>query len=173
MRVKTHAFCNLIRMNSEMRSKIMKTIFHPSARFLVALIFLLSGVGKSFGFGATAAMMSAVGFPAPSVFLAGAIAIEIVAGAGLLLGFKTRYAAFALIVFLIPATLIFHVSNLSDPVQGQEQMINTLKNLAIIGALLKFAADGAGNFSLDNLFEKRNTAESNRFKAEKAEIVSF
>ncbi len=128
----------------------MNNILHPLARFLVALIFLLSGAGKLFGFSDTAQMMAGAGFPAPSVFLACAIAIEIIGGTLLLVGYKTRYASVALVVFLIPATIIFHAANIGDPVHGQEQMINMLKNLAILGALLKFAADGAGKFALDN-----------------------
>lgn len=134
----------------------MNNILHPSARFLVALIFLLSGVGKLFGFSDTAQMMAGAGFPAPTFFLVCAIAIELVAGALLLTGYKTGHAAAALIVFLIPATIIFHASGILDPVHGQEQMINTLKNLAILGALLKFAADGAGAFALDNFFAAAN-----------------
>jgi uncharacterized membrane protein YphA (DoxX/SURF4 family) len=106
--------------------------------------------------------MSAAGFPAPTFFLVGAILIETLAGTALLLGFKTRYAAWTLVVFLIPATIIFHVANIADPVQGQEQMVHTLKNLAIIGALLKFAADGAGAFALDNFFGKENPAAQNQ-----------
>lgn len=130
----------------------MNNILHPLARFLVAVIFLLSGIGKVFGFSDTAQMMAGVGFPAPSVFLVGAIMLELAGGTLLLIGYKTRYAAVALIVFLIPATIIFHATGINDPVHGQEQIINTLKNLAILGALIKFAADGAGKFALDNFF---------------------
>lgn len=134
----------------------MNNILHPLARFLVAAIFLLSGVGKLFGFSDTAQMMAGAGFPAPSVFLACAIVLELVGGTLLLIGYKTRYAAIALIVFIIPATIIFHASGIGDPVNGQEQMINTLKNLAIIGALIKFAADGAGVFAGDNYGATKN-----------------
>jgi len=134
----------------------MNNILHPSARFLVALIFLLSGAGKLFGFSDTAQMMGAAGFPAPSFFLVCAISIELVAGTLLLVGYKTRYAAVALVVFLVPATIIFHAAAIGDPVHGQEQMINTLKNLAILGALLKFAADGAGAFALENFKTVKN-----------------
>lgn len=129
----------------------MNTYRHPLARFLVALIFIMSGVGKLAGFAATEAMMGAVGFPAPGLFLVGAITFELVGGVALLLGFKARWAAAALVGFLIPATLIFHAANIPDPQHGQEQFIQVLKNLAILGALVKFAADGAGAYALDNL----------------------
>lgn len=144
----------------------MNNILHPLARFLVAVIFLLSGVGKLFGFADTAQMMAGVGFPAPSFFLVCAIAIELVGGTLLLTGYKTRYAAIALIVFLIPATIIFHAANIADPVHGQEQMINMLKNLAIIGALIKFAADGAGAFAVDNLGAAKNLVPQNQATAQ-------
>jgi putative oxidoreductase len=135
----------------------MKKILHPTARFLVSLIFILSGIGKIIAFGETAAKMSAAGFPAPSFFLVCAILIETLAGISLLLGFKTKLAAWGLVVFLIPSTIIFHVVNIADPVHGQEQIVHTLKNLAIIGALLKFAADGAGLFSLDNFLDRKGS----------------
>jgi len=127
-------------------------LLHPLARFLVALIFIMSGVGKVFGFAQTAALMEGTGFPAPGLFLVGAILIEITGGVFLLVGYKARWGSLALIVFLVPATLIFHAANLADPAQTQMQVIEVLKNLAILGALLKFVADGAGAYSLDNVF---------------------
>lgn len=144
----------------------MNTYLNPLARFLVALIFIMSGVGKLFGFTETAAMMEDVGFPAPTFFLVGAILLEIVGGVLLLVGYKARGASLALMVFLVPATLIFHAAHLADPAQAQMQMIQVLKNLAILGALLKFAADGAGAYSLDNRLAARDgrvgTAETNK-----------
>lgn len=142
----------------------MNSYLNPLARFLVSLIFIMSGVGKLFGFSQTAAMMESTGFPAPSLFLTGAIILEIGGGILLLVGYKTRWASLALIVFLIPATLIFHAANLADPAQTQMQMIQVLKNLAILGALVKFATDGAGAYALDNLLaaltEKMGMAET-------------
>lgn len=128
----------------------MRNILQPVARFLVALIFIMSGVGKVTAFAATAQMMGGVGFPAPTLFLVGAIIIEVVCGVALLIGYQTRWAALGLIIFLIPATLIFHAAGINDPLHGQDQIVQVLKNLAIIGALLKFMADGAGAFSIDN-----------------------
>lgn len=127
----------------------MKTYLDPLSRALVALIFLFTGFGKIIAFHQTATMMGNTGFPAPSLFLVGAIVVEVAGGLALLIGYKTRWAALALFLFLTPTTLIFHAAHLGDPQQGQMQMISVLKNLAIMGALLKFFADGAGAFSLD------------------------
>src|ERR1051325_2836407 len=137
----------------------MKSLLHLSSRFLIALIFLLSAVGKLFAFDQTAEMMRSVGFPAAKFFLASAIALELIGGFALLLGVGARYAAGALFVFLIPATLIFHAAFISDPVHGQEQMVNTLKNLAIMGGLLRVVADGAGLFSLDSLLGRKRALQ--------------
>jgi putative oxidoreductase len=138
----------------------MNTILHPLARFLVGLIFVMSGVGKIFGFAQTAEMMEKAGFPAASLFLTGAIVFEIVGGLSLISGYKARFGASLLILFLIPATLIFHVSNLGDPAKSQLEMIQVLKNLAILGALVKFWADGAGAFALDNWRAPQPIAET-------------
>lgn len=133
----------------------INSLLNPAARFLTAFIFVASGLGKAFAFEQTAAMMAGVGFPAARFFLVCAIVIEIVAGLALILGFYTRYAAFALIIFIIPATIVFHAAFIGDPVSGQEQIAHTLKNLAIFGGLLKFVAEGGGHFSLDRRFERR------------------
>lgn len=127
----------------------MNTYLQPISRALLALIFIISGLGKIAGFSATAGMMAGVGFPAPSLFLVAAIVLELVGGIALLVGFKARLGAIALIVFLIPATIIFHAAQLGDPAQTQMQMIEVLKNLAILGGLLRVVTDGAGAFALD------------------------
>jgi putative oxidoreductase len=123
----------------------MNIILHPLARFLFSLIFVLSGTGKIFDFSKTSEFMAANGFPMPEVFLVGAIILELAGGLSLMLGFKTRIGAILLIIFLIPATIIFHAPYLAE----QAQMINVMKNIALLGALVKFFADGPGMFSVD------------------------
>ena len=134
----------------------MHTYLQPLARALVALIFILSGLRKLAAFSATLQMISTVGFPTPALFLLGAVVLEVGGGLALLVGYKTRWAALALIIFLIPATLVFHVAYLGDQAQGQQQMVEVLKNLAIMGGLLRLFIDGAGAFSLDAAWPKRS-----------------
>jgi len=89
--------------------------------------------------------MAAMGMPFTGFFLLGAILMEVGGGLSVLVGYKTKWGAWALFLFLIPTTLIFH-RNVGD----QMQMIMFLKNLAIMGGLLQLALYGAGACSLDN-----------------------
>jgi putative oxidoreductase len=123
----------------------MNSILHPVARFLVSLIFILSGIGKIFNFSGVSEMMAGKGFPAPDLFLVGAIVLELVGGLFLLFGYRTRIGAILLIIFIVPATIIFHAPNIAE----QQELNNMMKNIAIIGALVKFIVDGAGAFSVD------------------------
>jgi putative oxidoreductase len=113
-------------------------------RFLIAVIFLLSGVGKIFAPEATQGYIAAAGLPLPVVGYAIALLAEVGGGLLLLLGYQTRYAALGLAIFTVAAAIGFH-HNFAD----QNQMIHFLKNLAITGGLLQIYAFGPGGFSLD------------------------
>lgn len=122
-------------------------------RIFLSAIFIMSGLGKISNFSGTKELMSDAGIPLTWLFLLGAIVLEFFGGLSVLLGYKVKYGAYALILFLIPATLIFH-TNFGD----QIQMTMFMKNIAILGGLLIIANFGAGGFSLDNKF---NSAKSN------------
>src|SRR5262249_7044516 len=121
----------------------MNRYLNPLSRALVALIFIVSGFGKVMGFNETVAYASAAGLPLPTVSIAIAALIEIAGGFALLAGWQVRWATVALLVFLIPTTLVFHAAHLRDLGQGRMQLVEVLKNLAIMGALLKFYVDAA------------------------------
>jgi putative oxidoreductase len=110
-------------------------------RVLLAHIFLLAGINKISGFAGTQAYMDSMGVP--GMLLPLVILLEIGGGLALILGWQTRWAAYALAGFTVVAALIFH-SNLGD----QMQMIMFMKNLSIAGGLLILAVNGAGAFSL-------------------------
>lgn len=118
-------------------------------RFLLALIFVLSGVTKISGWPQNAAYMAAKGFPIVSVMLAGAIFVEIVCGLALLAGFRARLAAGILFAYMIPTTLIFHNFWALQGPERLDNMVHFLKNLSIMGGLLMVVALGAGALSLD------------------------
>ncbi len=119
-------------------------------RVLIALIFLRSAAGKIVNFTATASVMAAKGMPFPEYFLVTAIAIELIGGTALVFGYKARWAAAALIAFLVPATLIFHNYWAAESSQMLNQSNHFFKNVAILGALLFVMGGGAGSASIDN-----------------------
>ena len=64
-----------------------------SGRVFLSAIFLSSGFGKITDWSKTHQMMDGKGMPAVPLFLAGAIAFEILGGLSLLLGFFGRVGA--------------------------------------------------------------------------------
>jgi putative oxidoreductase len=118
-------------------------------RIFLALIFVVSGVGKITGYAGTASYMASRGLPMVEVLLPLTIAVELGGGLLLALGWKTRWAAAALFLFLVPTTLIFHQFWGIDPKLVQMQKIHFLKNVAIMGGMLMVIAIGAGAWSVD------------------------
>lgn len=118
-------------------------------RILLSLMFIISGWGKLTGFAGTAGYMASKGMPFPELLLVVAIIVELGCGLMLLVGWKTRFAALAIFLFIIPATLVFHNFWAVDAAQAQGQMIHFMKNLTIMGGMLYVMAFGAGPLSLD------------------------
>lgn len=113
---------------------------YPVGRALVGVLFIVSGIGKVFGFAGVAAWMNGAGIPAAGVLLALTIVLEIGGGLALLTGYQARAAALALAAFLVPVTLIFHGFWHADAAEFQNQMNHFLKNVAILGAMLAIAS---------------------------------
>jgi putative oxidoreductase len=118
-------------------------------RILLATIFLVAGTRKLLTVAATTAYMTKLGFPAPEVMTWIAILIEIGAGLMLVIGWRTRIAAWALIVFVVIATAMAHRFWQFEPAQLQNQLNHFLKNLALIGGLLFVVNFGPGRYSVD------------------------
>ncbi len=129
-----------------MYDKITKHIDAP-ARAMMALIFILSGVGKIGAIEPTKLYMEAFGLP--SVLLAPTILFEIGAGLLMLIGFQTRLLALALAGFSLLTAIVFH-RDFGD----QIQQIMFLKNVAIAGGFLVLAQTGAPQMSLDKFLQK-------------------
>jgi putative oxidoreductase len=112
-------------------------------RISIGSIFLFAGISKTSGYAATAGYMEAMGVPA--VLLPLVIALELGGGAAIILGWKTRIAAFLLAGFSVLSALLFHF-DLAD----QTQFVMFWKNIAIAGGFLFLIANGAGALALDN-----------------------
>ena len=118
-------------------------------RILIAAIFLQSGYDKLTNFDRTVKLMMSKDMPVPEILLVPAIVILLGGGVLLLVGWKARWAALALILFMIPATLYFHSFWAYPEAQFVNQFHHFFKNLAIIGALFMILGMGSGGMSID------------------------
>ncbi len=111
-------------------------------RIFLSAIFIKSGIGKIFGGAGTQQYMESSGVPGWLLFPT--IIVLLIGGLSVLVGYKARYGALALVGFLIPTTLIFH-NVFIDP----EQQNAFLKNLGLMGGLLMITSFGPGRISFD------------------------
>lgn len=118
-------------------------------RVLLSIGFILAGIEKFMDYDGTAAYMASKGMTMIPLFLYAAAIVELLGGLSLLIGYKIRYSAAILILFLIPVTLIFHNFWALEGADRQEQMYNFLKNLGIMGGLFYVLCAGAGKFGFD------------------------
>lgn len=128
--------------STDKRNAMLEAATEIAGRAFLALLFLLSGVGKLVTYSATAAYMSSAGVP--GALLPAVIALEIGGSLAIVLGWKTRIAAGLLAGFSLLTAVTFH-NNLAD----QMQMIMFFKNIAIAGGFLLLVANGAGPFSIE------------------------
>jgi putative oxidoreductase len=109
-----------------------------AARVLVAMIFMMNALDI---IGQTLAVheMAAHGAPAGLIplLIVAARALQLIAGLGLILGIYPRISAVALLLFLIPATLMAHNfwQDAGTPLY-QIQLINFFKNVCMGGGLI-------------------------------------
>ena len=120
-----------------------------AGRFLLALMFVMAGFSKITGFAGTVGYMSSKGMPAAEVLAALTIVLEIGGGLALMFGWRARWAALALALFTLLASVIFHNFWAMPEAQKMVQQLMFMKNMAIVGGLFMVVALGAGPASLD------------------------
>ncbi|HMA09724.1 MAG TPA: DoxX family protein [Ramlibacter sp.] len=118
-------------------------------RALIALLFIPAGFAKIAGFAGVSGYIASKGVPLPEVAAAISIAVELGLGLALLFGWKARWAALGIAIFVAVITPIFHNYWASPLAQVMAQQLNFYKNLATIGGLLVLFAFGPGGWSVD------------------------
>ena len=127
----------------------LQAIAAPIGRIFLELMFVTSGFSKISGYAGTQGYMEAMGVPGALLPLV--IALELLGGLAVMLGWHTRIAAFLLAGFSLLSALLFH-DNFGD----QMQMIMFMKNISIAGGFLMIVAMGGGAFALDNRFNNKS-----------------
>jgi len=118
-------------------------------RVLLALIFIIAGYGKITGFDGTVGYMQAYNVPMTQVLAVLAIIVELGGGLMIAVGWKARWAAAAIFIFVLIASFIFHAFWAVPADQAQLQNIMFMKNLAIMGGMLYIVVYGSGPLSVD------------------------
>lgn len=121
-----------------------------AGRALLAALFFQSGWHKIADFAGNARVMAAKGIPLPEVLLVVTIVLVLGGGLMILLGWHARWAAAALLVWMVPVTLLYHAYWMAEPAQVFNQTNHFMKNIAIMGALLQIIGMGSGPLSLRN-----------------------
>ena len=120
----------------------------PTGRLLLSMIFIFSGFTKITGYAATQGYMEAMGVP--GMLLPLVIAVELLGGIAILLGFKARLVAILMAGFSVVSALLFHQFWIDE-----SQMNPFMKNIAMAGGFLMIFAHGAGAYSIDNSNTRR------------------
>ncbi len=113
------------------------------ARIALALVFLNAGIKHLIGFAGFADMIGQT-LPLAPVLAIGTIAFQLLGALSLIFGYKVNIGATLLILFLVPATLVFH-----NPLLDSAELTAFLKNLGLVGGLLMVIYAGAGAVSID------------------------
>lgn len=143
--------------------KVLKICSVVLARFFLSSIFLASAMSKMFhwqetehtllnalcdwqnhmGFSETISNYFGALTPWTSPLLLIATMLELIGGLLILLGIKERLGASLLLVFLLPATLLFHQFWFVEGINQELQAMMFLKNMAVMGGLILMILHGA------------------------------
>ena len=114
---------------------------------MLAWLFLHEGFELATHFESTLAGMAQLGVAAP--LAVAVMALQLVAGAALVVGWLTWLAALALALFCMATAVMFHTD-----FAVRNELLHFEKDLAIAGGLLALAASGAGAWSVDGLLRR-------------------
>ena len=110
-------------------------------RVLVGCYWLYNAFKHFTNVGPLARAAGAHGVPAPEVFVVLGGVLLLVGGLSLLLGLFPRIGVLAIVLFLLPVTLIMHAFWAdNDAARRSLNVINFAKNFGLLGSTLMFAA---------------------------------
>lgn len=101
-------------------------------RVLLASIFIVTAIkGIMFNFGGFVGMINSKGLPYPFYLAVFVLSLKLFAGLSIASGRNIELSSSALIIFMTIATIIYH-----NPLSNPDELLNMLRNLAIIGGLI-------------------------------------
>lgn len=124
------------------------------SRILYSFIFIFAGFGHFSSTEIGYAASSGVPLAAIAVPFSGIMAL--VGGISIVLGYKAKWGAWLIVIFLVPVTFMMHrFWTESDPMMAAVQMAMFLKNMSMLGAAILISYFGSGPLSLDGWLKAR------------------
>ncbi len=130
-------------------SDSFKTPLVLIGRVLLALMFVLSGLGKLGNIEGAAGTIASGGLPMAAALAVIVGLLELFGGLAIMVGFHARWAALALGLFTVVASLLFHNFWAMPADKAFMQQLMFMKNLSVAGGMFVVAALGAGPMSFD------------------------
>ena len=124
-------------------------------RILIALIFILGGIGKIGAPDHTVSEMASHGIPLPNILVWGVVALELGGGLLLIAGLFARWIALALFFYTLLLAVMFHAYWAVPAAQERVQHAAFYEHLAMMGGMLFVVAFGAGAYSVDELLRRK------------------
>jgi len=142
--------------------KAIHLCFNVLGRFFISLVFLAGAVNKilhwhdseralmntlcewqsNTGFSDNMTDCLAAMIPWTPILLLTATLFELLGSLSVLLGYREKWGATLLFLFLIPTTIIMHQFWFVEGAAREMQLTHFLKNLAIMGGLILFIQQG-------------------------------
>jgi putative oxidoreductase len=124
-------------------------------RILFSFIFIMTIMGhfsqQDISFAAAA------GVPLASFAVPVSGIIAFLGGLSIAFGYKAKWGAWLIVLFLVPITLMMHnFWAAPDKMTAQMQMAMFIKNISILGGALMIAYFGTGPLSLDSLLNNKS-----------------
>ena len=119
-------------------------------RIFISSLFIIEAIRKFFS--PDEGMMYMSDYGVPEILFYPSLIFEFVVPLILIAGFKTRFFASLLFLFVLSVTVIFHTD-----FSNNMQMISFLKNLAIMGGLLIIISNKPQMCSIDYYLESKKS----------------
>ena len=124
-----------------------------AGRVLFSLLFVMAGFAHFSS--QEIAVAASQGVPLASIAVPISGIMAVLGGLSIALGYKARWGAALIILFLIPVTIMMHnFWSVSDPMRLQIEKAMFLKNVTMLGGALVISYFGAGPLSVDALISQ-------------------
>lgn len=116
-----------------------------AAAFLIGRLifggyFVFNGLNHFLSYQMFVQFAAAKGVPLPEAAVPAAGALILFGGVSILLGWRPDLGVAAIVLFLLPVSIMMHNFWAESGAERMNDMVNFLKNLALVGATLMFVA---------------------------------